>query len=350
MTSPTGVQYAEGRVTVGARELRYMVAGEGEPLVWLHGGFGLHPTAGTDLLTRSFHLIAFELPGIRSERRRRDRPIVRRAQRKVAGAIDALGLSPVRPARDLVRRRDRAPSRARSSGRRVRLDPRVSRGVPAARAGPRRTPETVRRGLFRHPERARRVEIDPAVMQRQRELVSRLSLTIDREALAARLRELRVPMLVMFGDADTLTPPELAPHVLRKRSGVLIGTHPRRRARRSARTSPKTTQRPFGNSSRRQAAHGVTGKLTSDLLTLHARCDYIRLRLTTVETKCSLCRLRGRWSTEERDRESSPCRTRYRHCHCARCRGLRQQQLEFLDMFLEPPTRAPRAPAERRSS
>ena len=28
--------------------------------------------------------------------------------------------------------------------------------------------------------------------------------------LAARLRDLEVPMLVMFGDADTLTPPELA--------------------------------------------------------------------------------------------------------------------------------------------
>ena len=31
-------------MTVGARNLRYMVAGEGEPLVWLHGWFGLHPT------------------------------------------------------------------------------------------------------------------------------------------------------------------------------------------------------------------------------------------------------------------------------------------------------------------
>ena len=64
------------------------------------------------------------------------------------------------------------------------------------------------------------MEIDPAVMQRQRELVNRLSLTVDREALAARLRDLRVPMLVMFGDADTLTPPELGSHVLRQRSAT----------------------------------------------------------------------------------------------------------------------------------
>jgi pimeloyl-ACP methyl ester carboxylesterase len=70
--------------------------------------------------------------------------------------------------------------------------------------------ETIRRGLFRHPERARRAAIDPAVQGRQRELVNRLSLTVDREELAARLHGLHVPTLVMFGDADVLTPPDLA--------------------------------------------------------------------------------------------------------------------------------------------
>ena len=44
------------------------------------------------------------------------------------------------------------------------------------------------------------------MQRRERELVGRLSLTVDRDALAARLRDLRVPTLVMFGDADTLTP------------------------------------------------------------------------------------------------------------------------------------------------
>ena len=63
MTSSAAVAYAEGRMNVDGRQLRYIVAGEGEPLVWLHGGFGLHPTVGTDLLTGSFRLVAFELPG-----------------------------------------------------------------------------------------------------------------------------------------------------------------------------------------------------------------------------------------------------------------------------------------------
>ena len=70
--------------------------------------------------------------------------------------------------------------------------------------------ETVRRGLFRYPERARRVQIDPEMQRRERELVGRLSLTVDREVLAARLRDLNVPTVVMFGDADTLTPSDLS--------------------------------------------------------------------------------------------------------------------------------------------
>ena len=92
MTSPTGVEWAERRVTVGARDLRYMVAGEGEPLVWLHGGFGLHPTAGTDLLTRSFHLIAFELPGFGPSGDDETVQSFDELSEIVAGAIDALGL------------------------------------------------------------------------------------------------------------------------------------------------------------------------------------------------------------------------------------------------------------------
>ena len=111
-----------------------MEAGEGEPLVWLHGGFGLHPTAGTDLLTRSFHLIAFELPGIRLERQTTSTVQSFDELSENSRGRDRRSRSPpVPPARDLLRRRDRAPSRARSSGRRDRLDPRVSGGVPAAR-------------------------------------------------------------------------------------------------------------------------------------------------------------------------------------------------------------------------
>ncbi len=209
MTSPAPVQYAERRARVDGRELRYLEAGEGEPLVWLHGGFGLHPTAGTDLLISSFRVVALELPGFGSSVEYDTARSFDELSEQVAGGIEALGLSEY-----LLH----GTSFGGAAALHLALNhpDRISRLIlesPAAFRPPGWTPpdvETVRRGLFRHPERARRAAIDPDVQRRQRELVNRLSLTVDREALAARVRDLHIPILVMFGDADTLTPPELA--------------------------------------------------------------------------------------------------------------------------------------------
>lgn len=209
MTSAAGAQYADGRVRAGDRELRYVEAGDGEPLVWLHGGGGLHPSAGTDLLTRSFRVIGFEQPGFGSSWRLDTARTFNELAEQVAEGIQALGLSEY-----LLH----GTSFGGATALHLALNHprRVTRLIlesPAAFRPPGWTPpdvETVRRLLFRHPERARRVQMDPDVQRRDRALVNRLSLTVDREALAGRLRDLHVPMLVMFGDADTLTPPELA--------------------------------------------------------------------------------------------------------------------------------------------
>jgi pimeloyl-ACP methyl ester carboxylesterase len=209
MTSSDHVLYAEGRVRAGDLELRYLEAGEGEPLVWLHGGGGLHPNAGTDLLTGRFHVVAFELPGFGSSRSLATARTFDELSEQVALGIEALGLS------DYLLH---GTSFGGATALHLALThpDRVTRLIlesPAAFRPVGWTPpdlDTVRRGLFRHPERARRVRIDPEVAGRDRELVNRLSLTIDREALAARLGDLPVPTLVLFGEADSLTPPDLA--------------------------------------------------------------------------------------------------------------------------------------------
>ena len=54
------------------------------------------------------------------------------------------------------------------------------------------------------------MSIDPEVAGAQAMLVARLSLALDPEALSLRLRDLQVPMLVIFGEEDPLTPPALA--------------------------------------------------------------------------------------------------------------------------------------------
>lgn len=209
MTSSASVQYAEGRLLAGDLDLRYVEAGEGEPLVWLHGGGGLHPNAGTDLLTRRFRLIALELPGFGSSWQLTTARTFDELSEQVARGIDALGL----PQYLLHGTSFGAATALHLALNHPRRVTRLILESPAAFRPVGWTPpdiETVRRGLFRHPERTRRIRVDPEVARRDRKVVSRLSLTVDQAALAARLRDLRPPTLVMFGDADTLTPPDLA--------------------------------------------------------------------------------------------------------------------------------------------
>ena len=60
MTSPT---WLEDHVEADGFRIRYAEAGEGSPLVHLHGGGGLTLTPAHELLARERRVIAFEMPG-----------------------------------------------------------------------------------------------------------------------------------------------------------------------------------------------------------------------------------------------------------------------------------------------
>src|SRR6266849_3060428 len=55
--------FREGHVDADGFRIRYCEAGEGVPLVHLHGAGGLRLTPAHDLLARHFRVIAFEMPG-----------------------------------------------------------------------------------------------------------------------------------------------------------------------------------------------------------------------------------------------------------------------------------------------
>ena len=58
-----GLAIRDGSVDADGFRIRYQEAGEGPPVVHLHGAHGLGMTSAHELLSRSFRLIAFEMPG-----------------------------------------------------------------------------------------------------------------------------------------------------------------------------------------------------------------------------------------------------------------------------------------------
>ena len=55
--------FREGYVDADGFTIRYLQAGEGAPLVHLHGAGGLRLTPAHELLARRYHVVAFEMPG-----------------------------------------------------------------------------------------------------------------------------------------------------------------------------------------------------------------------------------------------------------------------------------------------
>ena len=83
--------FTEGWVEADGFRIRYLTAGEGPPLVHLHGAGGLRLNPGHDLLARQFRVIAFEMPGFGAEENQRTRDMPELAA-TMAKAAQALGL------------------------------------------------------------------------------------------------------------------------------------------------------------------------------------------------------------------------------------------------------------------
>ena len=206
--------FSEGFVEADGFRIRFMEAGEGMPLVHLHGAGGMRLTRAHALLSRQYRVIVFEMPGFGLSRvNDRTQTLVELAA-TMSSAVAALGI-------------DRCNLLATSFGARVALwlalqEPeRVQALVleapaairPRGHQPPSGTPEQMAHQLYAHPERAGSAgPVDPEVQAKQRTLVGRLR-GPDRDTdLEARLRELTTPTLVLFGTSERLMPPEMGRH------------------------------------------------------------------------------------------------------------------------------------------
>jgi pimeloyl-ACP methyl ester carboxylesterase len=205
------VAFSEGFVETDGFRIRYMQAGQGAPLVHLHGAGGLRMTRAHDLLSKRYQVIVFEMPGFGESAENTRTQTLGELAATMGSALSALGI-------------DRFNLMATSFGGRVALllalqqPDRVQALIleapaairPAGQRPPSGTPEEIAQLIFAHPERLGPLPVvDPAVQEKQRALTGRLR-GPDRDAeLEARMKGLATPTLVVFGTLDRVIPPDL---------------------------------------------------------------------------------------------------------------------------------------------
>jgi pimeloyl-ACP methyl ester carboxylesterase len=209
--SAPGADFREGHVDADGLRVRYMQAGQGAPLVHLHGAGGLRLTLAHDLLARRFRVVAFEMPGFGlSPENTKTRSMPELAS-TMARAAQALGL-------DTFNLMGTSFGGTTALWLAVQAPERVTALVLEAPAAirpegtepPSGTPEEMARRLYAHPERLPALPaVDPAVRAKTQALVQRLRGPGRDADLEAKLRALPTPTLVLFGTLDSVIPPAM---------------------------------------------------------------------------------------------------------------------------------------------
>jgi len=205
--------FQEKFVEADGFRIRYLEAGKGEPLIWFHGGGGLHLNRLHDMLAEKRRVIAFECPGFGASPANDRTGSMAELAGTMAKAIAALGI-------------DKYGVIGISFGGKLALwsailnPEKVSAAVllaPAAIRPPGARPPTdpaqLRAMMYAHPERIPPMPApDPALLQKSIGLAMRI-IGPDRDAdMEARMKECKVPVLVLLGTQDTLIPTAMGRH------------------------------------------------------------------------------------------------------------------------------------------
>lgn len=203
-----GLAIRDGSVDADGMRIRYQEAGEGPPLIHLHGAYGVGFTSAHDLLSRAFRVIAFEMPGFGPTENQKTQTVQDLAT-TLATATEALGLSRFNLIGSsfgatvaswmAVQRSDLVAALVLDAPLLIR--PEGSEPVPGS------SPEEIARRLYAHPERAAsRAVVEPHIAARRLTFARRLSGPARDRPLEEGLKRLKLPTLVMFGTQDGVIP------------------------------------------------------------------------------------------------------------------------------------------------
>ena len=207
--SPT---WQEDHVEADGFRIRYVEAGGGAALVHLHGAGGLVLTPSHDVLARERRVIAFEMPGFGASPENTRHQKMPDLAGTMLEAVSALGV-------------DRFDLMGTSFGGKTalwmallapeRVLALVLESPAAIRPDGQRPPqattaEELAAMLHAHPERVPpRPLPDPEQTARTWPMVMRLMGPARDPELEEAMRSLQLPVLVVFGTADRLIPPEM---------------------------------------------------------------------------------------------------------------------------------------------
>jgi pimeloyl-ACP methyl ester carboxylesterase len=195
--------FREGSVAADGFCIRYQEAGEGPPLVHLHGAGGLRLTSAHNLLSRTFRVMAFEMPGFGSVENQRSQTI-RDLATTMSVAMVALGLTRF----NLMGTSFGGTVAAWMAVQRTDLVATLVLDAPSAILPEGNGAEEVAHRLYAHPERvAPAPAVEPALAARRSALVRRLHASGRDALLEEGLRKLGMPALVLFGTHDAVIPP-----------------------------------------------------------------------------------------------------------------------------------------------
>jgi pimeloyl-ACP methyl ester carboxylesterase len=211
MTAPD-VTFTEGYLEADGLNIRYLSAGQGEPLVGLHGAGGLRQGRAHALLAERYQVILFEAPGFgQSPVNDRSQSMSDLAATMLQAAAN-LGLKPFNlmgnsfGGKLALYMALQAPERIQAL---VLVAPAAMRPEGGSLPRP-TTPEERMALLYAHPERQPAAAPPaPAVIAKQETLVRRLIGPPRDAELESHLSELHVPVLVLFGTLDRMIPPEM---------------------------------------------------------------------------------------------------------------------------------------------
>lgn len=207
-------RFREGHVETDGFRVRYMEAGDGPPLVHLHGAGGLRLSPSHELLAQHYRVIAFEMPGFGAS-----------AENTASQNMAELGATMGRAATKLGL--DRFNLWGTSFGGKAALwlaaqapetvialvleAPAAIR--PEGARPPAGSPQEMARLLYAHPERLPPMPApDPEIVAKTARLTGRLRGPDRDPELEARMRELATPTLVLFGTLDGVIPSEMGRH------------------------------------------------------------------------------------------------------------------------------------------